>query len=107
MSTALNKHDFMTGSATAAPLDPDLLDAEMCFVPSPTAGAEDDGTLIGYGYHRGRDEGQLLLLDAATLELAATVQLPARVPMGFHGTWSPTGRPNPRRLSVVEAGAVQ
>ncbi|KAA8939223.1 carotenoid oxygenase family protein, partial [Mycobacterium sp.] len=89
ISTALYKHDYTTGSVTAAPLDPDLLVGEMCFVPSPAAGAEDDGTLIGYGYHRGRDEGQLLLLDAATLELAATVLLPQRVPMGFHGNWSP------------------
>ena len=30
------------------------------------SGAEDDGLLMGYGYHRGRDEGQLLLLDAQT-----------------------------------------
>ena len=52
--------------------------------------AEDDGILMGYGHHRGRDEGQLLLLDAQTLESVATVHLPQRVPMGFHGNWAPT-----------------
>ncbi len=53
-----------------APLDPDLLIGEMCFVPNPqTRAAEDDGILMGYGYHRGRDEGQLLLLDAQTLRV--------------------------------------
>jgi carotenoid cleavage dioxygenase len=66
----------------------------MCFVPNPargdSAGAEDDGLLMGYGYHRGRDEGQLLLLDAQTCESVATVHLPQRVPMGFHGNWAPT-----------------
>ena len=46
---------------------------------------------MGYGYHRGRDEGQLLLLDAQTLESMATVHLPQRVPMGFHGNWASTG----------------
>ncbi len=51
--------------------------------------AEDDGILIGYGYHRGRDEGQLVLLDAQTCESVATVHLPQRVPMGFHGNWAP------------------
>jgi carotenoid cleavage dioxygenase len=51
--------------------------------------SEDDGILIGYGYHRGRDEGQLLLLDAQTCESVATVHLPQRVPMGFHGNWAP------------------
>ena len=55
-----------------------------------SAGAEDDGLLMGYGYHRGRDEGQLLLLDAQTCESVATVHLPQRVPMGFHGNWAPT-----------------
>jgi carotenoid cleavage dioxygenase len=92
-SSALYKHDYATGSSEVAPLDPDLLIGEMSFVPNPSrgdAGAEDDGVLMGYGYHRGRDEGQLLLLDAQTLESMATVHLPQRVPMGFHGNWSPT-----------------
>lgn len=93
LSTALYKHDYTTGSTVAAPLDPDLLIGEMSFVPHPASGspeaAEDDGILMGYGYHRGRDEGQLLLLDAPTLQPMATVHLPQRVPMGFHGNWAP------------------
>ena len=89
MSTSLYKHDYATGSSTVAPLDPELVIGEMAFVPRPTAGSEDDGILIGYGYHRGRDEGQLALLDAQTCEPVATVHLPQRVPMGFHGNWSP------------------
>ena len=93
MSTSLYKHDYATGSSTAAPLDPELLIGEMSFVPRPTTSergaAEDDGVLIGYGYHRGRDKGQLVLLDAQTCESVATVHLPQRVPMGFHGNWSP------------------
>jgi carotenoid cleavage oxygenase len=93
LSTALYKHDYVTGSSMVAPLDADLVIGEMSFVPNPTADAqhtaEDEGILIGYGYHRGRDEGQLLLLDAQTCELVATVHLPQRVPMGFHGNWSP------------------
>jgi carotenoid cleavage dioxygenase len=88
MTTSLYKHDYATGSSEVAALDPELLLGEMSFVPNPTATAEDDGVLIGYGYHRGRDEGQLLLLDAHTLESMATVHLPQRVPMGFHGNWA-------------------
>ncbi|OBI36375.1 carotenoid oxygenase [Mycobacterium sp. E1386] len=94
-ASALYKHDYATGGSVVAPLDPDLLLGEMSFVPNPggsaTDRAEDDGILLGYGYHRERDEGQLVLLDAATLEPVATVHLPQRVPMGFHGNWAPTG----------------
>jgi carotenoid cleavage dioxygenase len=89
MSSSLYKHDYETGSARTAPLDPDLLIGEMSFIPNPAANAEDDGILMGYGYHRGQDEGQLVLLDAQTLESVATVHLPQRVPMGFHGNWAP------------------
>lgn len=91
MSTALYKHDYATDSSTAADLDAGLLLGEMSFVPNPTPGAEDDGILMGFGYHRGLDEGQLVLLDAQTLEHVATVHLPQRVPMGFHGNWAPAG----------------
>lgn len=94
MATALYKHDYATGSSEVAPLDPDLLIGEMSFVPNPgdtaSTGAEDDGILMGYGYHRGRDEGRLLVLDAQTCEPMATLHLPQRVPMGFHGNWAPT-----------------
>jgi carotenoid cleavage dioxygenase len=93
MTTALYKHDYATGSSAVAALDPGLLLGEMSFVPNPASDhkeqAEDDGILMGYGYHRGRDEGQLVLLDAQTLESVATVHLPQRVPMGFHGNWAP------------------
>ena len=89
MLSSLYKHDYSTGASTVAPLDRDLLIGEMCFVPNPGSAAEDDGILMGYGYHRGRDEGQLLLLDAQSLESVATVHLPQRVPMGFHGNWAP------------------
>ncbi len=85
--SAVYKQDFDTGSSLQAALDPELLVGEMSFVPNPGAAAEDDGILMGYGHHLGRDEGQLLMLDAATLETVATVHLPQRVPMGFHGNW--------------------
>jgi carotenoid cleavage oxygenase len=89
--SGLFKHDYVTGSRQVAALDAGLLLGEMSFVPNPAASAEDDGVLMGFGYHRDSDEGQLLLLDAQTLEQVATVHLPQRVPMGFHGNWAPAG----------------
>ena len=87
MRTAVYKQDYRDGSAAQARLDPDLLVGEMSFIPNPDPKAEDDGVLMGFGCHRGDDEGRLLLLDAPTLETVATVHLPQRVPMGFHGNW--------------------
>ena len=55
--TALYKHDYQTGGCETAPLDAELVIGEMSFVPNPGAHAEDDGGLMGYGYHRGLDEG--------------------------------------------------
>ncbi|OBK23161.1 carotenoid oxygenase family protein, partial [Mycobacterium asiaticum] len=93
MFTTVYKHDYATGSSAVAALDPELLIGEMSFVPNPSSNpaqqAEDDGILMGLGTHRGSDEGQLVLLDAQTLETIATVHLPQRVPMGFHGNWAP------------------
>lgn len=88
LSTHLYKHDYGSGSSITAPLDPHLVLGEMSFVPRPGGLAEDDGILIGLGHHRGADEGQLLILDAASCATVATVHLPQRVPMGFHGNWT-------------------
>lgn len=89
MSTALYKHDYLNGTSLTAPLDPALVIGEMSFVPRPGGREEDDGVLIGMAHHRGDDEGRLLILDAASCEPVATVHLPQRVPMGFHGNWTP------------------
>jgi len=88
LETEVYKHDYATGSCATAPLDPDLIVGEMTFVPNPGASTEDDGVLMGFGRHRRRNEGQLLILDAGTLDVVAAVHLPQRVPMGFHGSWA-------------------
>jgi carotenoid cleavage dioxygenase len=88
LETEIYKHDYATGSCATAPLDPDLIVGEMTFVPNPGASTEDDGVLMGFGRHRRRNEGQLLILDAGTLDVVAAVHLPQRVPMGFHGSWA-------------------
>jgi len=85
----LVKIDFGTGSTHQTTLDPAVIFGEMSFVPNPSANSEDDGVLIGYVADQRADEGQLLILDAPTLEVVATVHLPQRVPPGFHGNWAP------------------
>ncbi|MBA0045843.1 carotenoid oxygenase family protein [Mycobacterium sp. NPDC050853] len=83
------KYDYETGTSLSSRLDPAVVLGEVSFVPNPAAATEDDGVLIGFAVDRRSDEGQLLLLDAGTLDLMATVHLPQRVPAGFHGNWAP------------------
>jgi len=62
---------------------------EFVFVPRPGGTAEEDGWLVGLVANVETDRGELHVLDARQVSAPAVaiVQLPARVPMGFHGNW--------------------
>ena len=93
LRTAVYKHDYASGAVQPAPLPDRLWVGEMVYVANPDARAEDDGVLLGFGLDRETDRGNLLILDAQTLDTRATVHLPQRIPMGFHGNWCPAQRP--------------
>ncbi|MGY2009563.1 carotenoid oxygenase family protein [Nocardia gipuzkoensis] len=65
---------------------------EAVFVPRHRATDEDDGYLMSFAHNRIRGNGYLLILDAADLDSPpiAEVQLPVRIPTGFHGSWIST-----------------
>jgi carotenoid cleavage dioxygenase-like enzyme len=60
---------------------------EAAFVPSSSA--EDAGWLMSYVYDAARDRSDFVALDANDIAAGpvATVALPVRVPLGFHGNW--------------------
>eukprot|EP00252_Welwitschia_mirabilis_P024165 TRINITY_DN705_c0_g2_i2.p1 TRINITY_DN705_c0_g2~~TRINITY_DN705_c0_g2_i2.p1 ORF type:complete len:569 (+),score=-52.47 TRINITY_DN705_c0_g2_i2:54-1709(+) len=62
---------------------------EPFFVPRSTApdAEEDDGYVVTYAHDEGTRVSMFLVMDAASkeLEVVASVELPARVPYGFHG----------------------
>jgi carotenoid cleavage dioxygenase-like enzyme len=60
---------------------------EPLFVPRPGATAEDDGVLLVNTLSDGDAGSVIRVLDAATLDEHAAVELPAVVPFGFHGAW--------------------
>jgi carotenoid cleavage dioxygenase len=64
---------------------------EPTFVPS--GAGEGEGWLLSYVLHDERGSTDLVVLDAGDVRKApvATVRLPLRVPVGFHGTWVPLG----------------
>ena len=83
------RHDLAAGSTRVRNLGAGRDASEFCFVPNDGATGEEDGLLMGYVFDRELGTSDLVMLDAATLEDVAAVHLPARVPVGFHGSWNP------------------
>lgn len=78
-SNKKNIHHFGAGSF---PLEP-------IFVPRSANAPEGDGFLLSYVYREAQKRSDLVILDAQRVneEPLAIVQLPHRVPFGFHGCW--------------------
>jgi carotenoid cleavage dioxygenase len=87
----INKLDIDTGTRVSHVFDGNLVIGEPTFVPDSDGAGEDEGWLIAYSYDGQSDLSELLVLDASDIEAGPVgrVQLPQRVPHGFHGTWSP------------------
>jgi carotenoid cleavage dioxygenase len=85
----LYRHDVTTGAILRHDYGPAALPAEAVFVPRHAGAAEDDGWLLSFVYDLENDSSSLVILDAANFdgEPAATIELPIRVPLGFHGNW--------------------
>lgn len=83
--------DAASSDSEVIDLGPGRAAGEWVMVPRDDAAAEDDGWLISLVHDRSTDRSELLVLDAAdpAAEPVASVKLPARVPLGFHGNWIP------------------
>jgi carotenoid cleavage dioxygenase len=59
------------------------------FAANPQGKTEDDGWLITFVYDQDQDTSELIILDAQNLESTAIarIEIPQRVPYGFHGLW--------------------
>lgn len=86
---AVLKHDLHRGGTDVRAFGDGREAGEFVFVPAPGGSGEDDGVLLGFVYDKAEDRSELAVLDAGTLETVGAVQLPARVPNGFHGNWVP------------------
>jgi len=93
---AVRRYDMRDGSSLLHDFGPEGVPGEFVFVPARQGAGEDEGWAMGFVYDRSRDESELVLLDASRPQAApvARVQLPVRVPHGFHGSWiARSGRP--------------
>ena len=67
--------------------------SEPVFVKDPAGSAEDDGWVMSYVYQPATDSSEIVIIDSRAFEkeAVARIQIPARIPVGFHGNWIPDG----------------
>jgi carotenoid cleavage dioxygenase len=85
--TSLVRYDLTTGAAEEHWFDGKP--GEAVFVPAASGHGESSGWYLAYVYDPARDGSDLVIIDASnfTGKPVARVQLPQRVPYGFHGNW--------------------
>ncbi len=83
------KRDMTTGSTETRTWGTGVEVGEPIFVAREGATAEDDGWIMVLLYDAARDTSDLVILDATDItgDRVATIELPQRVPHGFHGNW--------------------
>lgn len=63
--------------------------SEPIFVPRSDSAAEGDGFLLALVYRKAENRSDLMIFDALEIDLdpLARIEIPTRVPYGFHGNW--------------------
>ncbi|MDH6197592.1 carotenoid cleavage dioxygenase [Mycobacterium frederiksbergense] len=89
---AILRHDLREHSTQRIEFGPGREPGEFVFVPAGPDAEENDGVLMGFVYDRAENRSDLVLLDGQSLAPVATVQIPVRVPHGFHGNWVASDR---------------
>jgi len=88
------KHDFRQGRTELHDFGPNRAPLEPIFVAREGAREEDDGYVLCCVYDAERDANDVVILSAQDFagEPLAVIELPVRVPFGFHGGWIPDAR---------------
>ncbi|MEM7094173.1 MAG: carotenoid oxygenase family protein [Actinomycetota bacterium] len=83
------KYDFDAGTSVEHDHGPGRGGAEPVFVSRGGSTTEDDGWIMTVVYDAAEDRSDVVILDAQDLaaDAVATIQLPVRIPIGFHGNW--------------------
>jgi carotenoid cleavage dioxygenase-like enzyme len=84
------KVDVRTGASTSF-ADGEHVFGEPLFVARPQGREEDDGVLVTVGSTKNAETSVLAVIDAKTMELVASAEVPSAIPLGFHGSFLPNG----------------
>lgn len=87
---ALVRYDLHTGASAVHEFGPGRTPSEASFAAADE-NPGGDGYLMTYVFDAAENRSDLVILDAGDLagDPLATIQLPRRVPYGFHGNWLP------------------
>jgi carotenoid cleavage dioxygenase-like enzyme len=87
--SGLMRHDLVAGTSEVRRFGPGTTLGEAVFVPRHSTADEDDGWLLTLVHRSDIDSSALYILNAQDIGGGpqAIVQLPQRVPVGFHGNW--------------------
>ncbi|MCU0655370.1 MAG: carotenoid oxygenase family protein [Polyangiaceae bacterium] len=88
----LIKYDLHTGGSTRHEYEAGWYGGEAVFVPRPGATEEDDGWLVTCLTSAAEQRSRGVIFDARDLTLGpiASIELPQRIPLGFHTCWVPS-----------------
>jgi carotenoid cleavage dioxygenase len=86
---SLYKHDLMTNRIEVHDFGHGRSAMEPVFVPRQDGSDEDHGWIMTYVYDAARNASDVVILDAQGFDQdpVAVINLPVRVPYGFHGNW--------------------
>lgn len=85
-ASSIVKVDVRTGTSSAF-TDGERIYGEPVFVARPGGVDEDDGVLLSVGAGEGAATSALAIIDARTMALLASAEVPDAIPLGFHGSF--------------------
>ncbi|CAN4107134.1 unnamed protein product [Withania somnifera] len=87
--SGLAKVDLVTGNVMKFLYGDERFGGEPYFIPSTKEGEgeEDEGYLMSYVRDEKNEKSELIIVNATNMKQVALVNLPKRVPYGFHGTF--------------------
>lgn len=85
----LYRHDLESGETLQRGYGDNKMSGEVVFVPKRPDAAENEGWLISYVHDLNNGPSQVVIIDGEDFkgEPKAVIDLPVRVPLGFHGNW--------------------
>lgn len=85
--SALVKIDLTKGAVSRFDYGKNTFGGEGVFVPKNNSKSEDDGYLVTFAHNQDDSKSYLYIIDGLSMNLTCKLEMPRRVPAGFHGIW--------------------